>query len=644
MMILKLTNFRSFTSETFQFTGDFILVSGMSGTGKTTIFMAMNFAVTGDGKKVTQFGKKSCQVEFTIPTDTGVLIITRSKGPCRLLVKTDEKVYEDKEAQGIIDKEFPQWELGYVAQRLCRSFVSMTPAEKLTYIEKIAFGSENLEKIQKKCKLLISDRKETLLVTSREKTTLVKLLQDFDAKDTNVNFDESVLAGDICCAKRNLTALRQRYDNAVRIKNAKETVNEKLINLPALDDSLDGICLASLSAQDARYVEYLSKKSLLDKLSSGGDVPSNIASDELQLMISEMKTIIDLERKMVPLASLQSELNALKTFKQTHAVKLTCPVCHSGVGLWKNTLRKDDGLTSIDHSRAEECDQKCARIEIRVEQLERDAEKLAKIYLDYPELTSAQNQLNALEETLEKDREYFSLMTKCEKLKCDKPTVDVKTIAKRIQERQKIKTTRELLTSELASLNKTIDDPDEIKLRVEEMASNLTILESNLKSAEFSKYWQRVNTLNSQEKEVETTLPRAVKLQSLIKTAEKIALDETIEQINCRAQIYLDKFLPDVNVSLVFNGRLDIDVIYKQHASDLGSLSGGEFARVVLAFTIAMAEMNNVYLLLLDESLSSLDADTTSEVINVVKANYSGQVISIAHQTTKGVFDQVVEL
>ena len=58
MIAITLKNFRSFSNRTFKFDDKLVLLSGMSGSGKTSILMAMNFAVTGEGKKITSHGKK----------------------------------------------------------------------------------------------------------------------------------------------------------------------------------------------------------------------------------------------------------------------------------------------------------------------------------------------------------------------------------------------------------------------------------------------------------------------------------------------------------------------------------------------------------------------------------------------------------
>jgi ABC-type multidrug transport system fused ATPase/permease subunit len=65
---------------------------------------------------------------------------------------------------------------------------------------------------------------------------------------------------------------------------------------------------------------------------------------------------------------------------------------------------------------------------------------------------------------------------------------------------------------------------------------------------------------------------------------------------------------------------------------------------VVLAFALALAEIHDIKILMLDESMASLDADTTDIVVSAISENFNGNVLLIAHQITKGKFDQVLDL
>ena len=78
---------------------------------------------------------------------------------------------------------------------------------------------------------------------------------------------------------------------------------------------------------------------------------------------------------------------------------------------------------------------------------------------------------------------------------------------------------------------------------------------------------------------------------------------------------------------------------------DTSMLSGGELSRVILAYTLALGEMFNMPLMLLDECTASLDQDMTTVVFNSIRDNFSGKLILIiAHQVITGTFDKTIML
>ena len=91
--------------------------------------------------------------------------------------------------------------------------------------------------------------------------------------------------------------------------------------------------------------------------------------------------------------------------------------------------------------------------------------------------------------------------------------------------------------------------------------------------------------------------------------------------------------------------QITVSVSYKGMECDLKMLSGGELQRVVLAFNLAMADMYNIPIILLDECTSNLDQDLTNIIINGIKRQNSDKlVIMIAHQVVSGLFDNIIEI
>jgi DNA repair exonuclease SbcCD ATPase subunit len=142
-------------------------------------------------------------------------------------------------------------------------------------------------------------------------------------------------------------------------------------------------------------------------------------------------------------------------------------------------------------------------------------------------------------------------------------------------------------------------------------------------------------------------------LQQKILEAESIAMINVIESINTHAQSYLELFFQDHPISVQLlpfketkksnKPQINLQIEYKSHEIDINTLSGGELSRVVLAFTLALAEMFSSPIILLDECTASLDQELTSEVIESIRDNCKGKlVLLICHQVVKGVFDKVI--
>ena len=72
---------------------------------------------------------------------------------------------------------------------------------------------------------------------------------------------------------------------------------------------------------------------------------------------------------------------------------------------------------------------------------------------------------------------------------------------------------------------------------------------------------------------------------------------------------------------------INIIVGYKGIDTDINSLSGGEYDRVTLSIVLALNTMFGSTLLMLDESISSLDEELTGDIIEVLKDNMKDKVI-----------------
>jgi exonuclease SbcC len=173
---------------------------------------------------------------------------------------------------------------------------------------------------------------------------------------------------------------------------------------------------------------------------------------------------------------------------------------------------------------------------------------------------------------------------------------------------------------------------------------------------ELSKYmvWEdKIITLQENESNARDEYSAALTLRDKILEAESIAMTNLVESINTHARIYLEDFFEDdpivVNlrafkqVQKVTKAQISMDIEYKGMECDFQMLSGGEMSRIVLAYTLALAEMFNSPLLLLDECTASLDQETTNHVFDSIKEHFNGKLtIIVAHQVVTGIFDRSI--
>ena len=93
---------------------------------------------------------------------------------------------------------------------------------------------------------------------------------------------------------------------------------------------------------------------------------------------------------------------------------------------------------------------------------------------------------------------------------------------------------------------------------------------------------------------------------------------------------------PSVNLSIRLKGG---------EYDSINELSGGEKNRVNLAMTIALARISSIPFVLLDECLSSLDADLRERCLQVIREMLNNKtIIDIEHFVVEGLFDHLITL
>ena len=258
-MKLKLVNFKCYLEKTFDFDDNsFILISASSGSGKSTILMAIQYALYGSGSNVKHYGKTSCRVEFEYD---GMKIVRTKK---KRVILNDE--YEDDIAQNIINKKFGDafYVTSYIAQSALNSFILMNPMSKLEFLEKFAFKDVNLLEIKNKCKNLINQKNEELNKTIYQLEMAQNILKElkepieikcpFKCVDNSIyeKYIKNEEVKNINCDKR----IKKSKYNINKIQNEINDLNILNSYIESKTDFIDSLCdeLKNLSLEESDIV------------------------------------------------------------------------------------------------------------------------------------------------------------------------------------------------------------------------------------------------------------------------------------------------------------------------------------------------------------------------------------------------------
>ena len=263
------------------------------------------------------------------------------------------------------------------------------------------------------------------------------------------------------------------------------------------------------------------------------------------------------------------------------------------------------------------------------------------------------------------EEEYLSCIQKISELK------------EKIQQIKSIVLKSDEVETELSNINISNKDKDD-KNYAEILLIEREKLDSYISKNDcYKSYLEKINEWHKECKEIERIqsikksiedaiknkkyfsdrLRCLVKLRDHVKNTEQKCISDFIESLNQHASIYIEQFFPDEDIRVELKttqetkstGKekisLNFELSYRQINGDLSYLSGGERDRINLAFTLAFSEIINNRILLLDECISSLDAETTNIVLENLREKYKGKlVILVSHQANQGFFDRVIDL
>ncbi|WP_204937093.1 AAA family ATPase [Methanococcus maripaludis] len=284
---IKMENFRSHRNTSINFNKGITSIIGQNGSGKSSIFQAMNFALFAPRgsnfriENLMQQGSASFSVELEFEMMGNTYLVKRK----RLQNKTDDKLYVNgklnAESASEINKKMEEiLEIDnsvfsnaiYIKQGEIANLIQMTPRDRKEVIGKL-LGIEKYEKASEKMNIVKKSYEETLLKLEGELIQEPEILENLEKLKNEVSESE-ILKEEILKKYENLeklkleknselTQMEEKFAENNHLKeNLKDVISEiKNINLEIQNfkNSLNLVAEESknLSKNEENYKKYL---------------------------------------------------------------------------------------------------------------------------------------------------------------------------------------------------------------------------------------------------------------------------------------------------------------------------------------------------------------------------------------------------
>lgn len=506
--------------------------------------------------------------------------------------------------------------------------------------------------------------REQEMTTLREEESVLKdKIKDVDKEsfsDTTIKSVEddisiiesiSLLTNELSIHKQNRSQYKE-YDREQKVKELEEKVEILQKDITSIDQRVDIKCCPNckVSLRFSKTVLVLADGEPVDEIKSRNDVK------RIKTEIVSIKTLIDSIKKETTMI-VHTDLKIEEYQKKIESKRLPLKSLE--------VLQSD--LKSLNQKKREFRDisdkLKTISNKISTEDLSPTLKKL-KIQVDKRK-KELQNIKEQLEEDLETDYTEEELREE---------------ISKQELLSHKLKSLNKQLSELVISYNKAVIELEKIKLSDRDFDEEIEILSESInelikkekdhketdekikkylqykkQQEEYNKWIDKLNKCKDEELSSKKELSCCDIFLRKIQEAESLAISQTIDSINYHMNYYLEKFFPDnpITVSISpyketkkdIKSLINITVGYRGVETGLDCLSGGEYDRVTLSIVLALNTMFGSNLIMLDESISSLDSELTGEIIEVLKENMSGKVIVIvSHQIPTGLFDGIINI
>jgi ABC-type glutathione transport system ATPase component len=165
-------------------------------------------------------------------------------------------------------------------------------------------------------------------------------------------------------------------------------------------------------------------------------------------------------------------------------------------------------------------------------------------------------------------------------------------------------------------------------------------------------------SLVAQESKVaEDRLEATIRLKQFSEQAQMESIASVVESINMASKEFLDLLFPDNPISVALlpykqtkdagvRAKFSTVIKYKGcEYSDIDEISGGEYDRIVLAYQLALNQIYQSPILLLDEAFTAVEEELFLLAMDALKLIAENKlIVVVSHGAIQGLFDEVIDV
>jgi len=670
---IELKNIRSYISQKIDFPTGTVLLSGDIGSGKSTILLAVEFALFGilpgelSGNALLRNGETRASVELNFEVNKKDIIVFRS------LKKSKESVMQGNGYVVVdgIKKDMTPTEiktevfnlLGYPSEMLSKSknmiyrYTVYTPQEDMKKIiqENSQVRLDILRRVFDIDKYKrIQDNTAIYLKSIKEKQKLkAGMISDLEEKKKSRSYRQR----DFTIAEKKIQETKPVLDAAkIKTENKQKNISEIDAKQKKLSELKNKLALKETEIQ-SKTEHYSANENQIKTIEKEiKKIEQEINSKEVKEITSEElseknKKIILLENEIKILNSKKTEYETDKKRSQELKKKITsmdnCPTCFQIVDkTHKQNIQEKENekiqtltlQTGRQTDLIKEKEKELTDVKKELEDLRKYEKEHSLFRLKKSELEKKQSQTKLLSESQQKIN-MFIQNAKQEKQETAKEIKKYLGAEKELEQAEKelIFFQKEERKHEI-EYNRAIEKKENMKSILEEIEKEIESKEKTKKELEKIqdiKNWMQDYFLK------------------LVETIEKQVMTRVYYEFNELMQTWFDALVEDEAITCRLEDSFTPLVVQNGFEIEVSNLSGGEKTACALAYRLALnkvingliTSINTQDLLILDEPTDGFSSEQLDKMREVLEQLGIKQIIIVSHESKVESFvDEIIKI